>query len=146
MDSGSVASPYRETEGMLDGSDAIGGHLELRVEHRRRRTWTCFHHGRGVGIGYSLHAGFGMVVDGTELAEEKALRVFTVDPGIGIVRHAHAGYPKSLATAARKGVKIPIYGRLLEKARKAADGARREGSASTLTKGYRRIGKSSRRY
>ncbi|WP_243678042.1 hypothetical protein [Vulcanisaeta distributa] len=127
LDSGSVASPYRETEGMLDGSDAIGDWpiLNYALNTAAGATWTCFHHGGGVGIGYAIHAGFGMVVDGTELAEEKALRVFTVDPGSGIVRHAHAGYPKSLMVAREKGVRIPIIDRLEEKSKRVIEEAYR---------------------
>ncbi|WP_054854102.1 urocanate hydratase [Vulcanisaeta distributa] len=127
LDSGSVASPYRETEGMLDGSDAIGDWpiLNYALNTAAGATWTCFHHGGGTGPGLSIHAGFGMVVDGTELAEEKALRVFTVDPGSGIVRHAHAGYPKSLMVAREKGVRIPIIDRLEEKSRRVIEEAYR---------------------
>jgi urocanate hydratase len=139
LDTGSVASPYRETEAMLDGSDAVGDWpvLNYALNTAVGATWTCFHHGGGVGIGYSLHAGFGMVVDGTQLAEEKALRVFTVDPGIGVVRHAHAGYPRALKTALTKGIRIPIHRRLEEKSLRVMEEAWREGRISEYT--YKRV-------
>ena len=148
LDSGSVASPFRKTEGILDGSDAIGDWpvLNYALNTAAGATWTCFHHGGGVGIGYSLHAGFGMVVDGTELAEEKALRVFTVDPGSGIVRHAHAGYPKSLMVAREKGIRIPIIDKLEEKSARVIEEAYRGvESASSRTRGLRRTCRSMRR-
>ncbi len=146
LDSGSVASPYRETEGMLDGSDAIGDWpiLNYALNTAVGATWTCFHHGGGVGIGYAIHAGFGMVVDGTQLAEEKALRVFTVDPGIGVVRHAHAGYPRSLMTARERGVRIPIMDRLEEKSAKVIEEAKAEGRISDFT--YQRVKKDLEEY
>ncbi|MFP3210454.1 MAG: urocanate hydratase [Thermocladium sp.] len=146
LDSGSVASPYRETEAMLDGSDAIGDWpiLNYALNTASGATWTCFHHGGGTGIGYAIHAGFGMVVDGTELAEEKAMRVFTVDPGSGVVRHAHAGYPKSLRVAREKGIRIPIMDRLEEKSRKVIEEAHREGRASDYT--YDRVKKDLEEY
>ncbi len=146
LDSGSVASPYRETEAMLDGSDAIGDWpiLNYALNTASGATWTCFHHGGGTGIGYAIHAGFGMVVDGTELAEEKAMRVFTVDPGSGVVRHAHAGYPKSLRVAREKGIRIPIIDRLEEKSRKVIEEAHREGRASDYT--YSRVKKDLEEY
>ncbi|WP_069807525.1 urocanate hydratase [Vulcanisaeta thermophila] len=146
LDSGSVASPYRETEGMLDGSDAIGDWpiLNYALNTAVGATWTCFHHGGGVGIGYAIHAGFGMVVDGTELAEEKALKVFTVDPGIGVVRHAHAGYPKSLMVAREKGIRIPIIDRLEEKSKRVIEEAFREGRITKYT--YDRVKKDLEEY
>ncbi len=146
LDSGSVASPYRETEAMLDGSDAIGDWpiLNYALNTASGATWTCFHHGGGTGIGYSIHAGFGMVIDGTELAEEKAMRVFTVDPGSGVVRHAHAGYPKSLRVAREKGIRIPIIDRLEEKSRRVIEEAHREGRASDYT--YDRVKKDLEEY
>ncbi|MGC9071831.1 MAG: urocanate hydratase [Acidilobus sp.] len=139
LDSGSVASPYRETENMLDGSDAVGDWpiLNYALNTASGATWTCFHHGGGVGIGYAIHAGFGMVVDGTQLAEEKALRVFTVDPGIGVVRHAHAGYPRSLMVARERGVRIPIISMLEQKSERVIEEARKEGRASDFT--YQRV-------
>ncbi|GGP19979.1 urocanate hydratase [Thermocladium modestius] len=146
LDSGSVASPYRETEAMLDGSDAIGDWpiLNYALNTASGATWTCFHHGGGTGIGYSIHAGFGMVVDGSELAEEKAMRVFTVDPGSGVVRHAHAGYPKSLRVARERGIRIPIMDRLEEKSRRVIEEAHREGRASDYT--YDRVKKDLEEY
>ena len=146
LDSGSVASPFRETEGMLDGSDAIGDWplLNYALNTAAGATWTCFHHGGGVGIGYAIHAGIGVVVDGTELAEEKALRVFTVDPGIGVVRHAHAGYPKSLMTAKSKGIKIPIFDFLEEKSKRVIEEAKEEGRISEYT--YQRVKKDLEEY
>jgi len=146
LDSGSVASPFRETEGMLDGSDAIGDWpvLNYALNTAAGATWTCFHHGGGVGIGYAIHAGFGMVVDGTELAEEKALRVFTVDPGSGVVRHAHAGYPKSLMVAREKGVRIPIIDKLEDKSARVIEEAYREGRISKFT--YDRVKKDLQEY
>ncbi|MFB6470068.1 MAG: urocanate hydratase [Vulcanisaeta sp. AZ3] len=146
LDSGSVASPFRETEGMLDGSDAIGDWpiLNYALNIAAGATWTCFHHGGGVGIGYAIHAGFGMVVDGTELAEERALRVFTVDPGSGVVRHAHAGYPRSLMVAREKGVRIPIIDRLEEKSVKVIEEAYKEGRISKFT--YDRVKKDFQEY
>jgi len=139
LDSGSVASPFRETENMLDGSDAVGDWpiLNYALNTAVGATWTCFHHGGGVGIGYAIHAGFGMVVDGTELAEQKALRVFTVDPGIGVARHAHAGYPKSIRVARERGIRIPIVDRLEEKSRRVIEEARKEGRLTDFT--YQRL-------
>jgi urocanate hydratase (EC 4.2.1.49) len=139
LDAGSVASPFRETEGMLDGSDAVGDWpvLNYALNTAVGATWTCFHHGGGVGIGYAIHAGFGMVVDGTELAEQKAIRLFTVDPGMGVVRHAHAGYPRSLAVAREKGVRIPIIDRLEQKSEQVIEEAKKEGRASDYT--YQRV-------
>ncbi len=146
LDSGSVASPYRETENMLDGSDAVGDWpiLNYALNTASGATWTCFHHGGGVGIGYAIHAGFGMVVDGTQLSEEKALRVFTVDPGIGVVRHAHAGYPRSLMVAREKGIRVPIMPMLEQKSERVIEEARREGRASDFT--YQRVKKDLEEY
>ena len=146
LDSGSVASPFRETEGMLDGSDAIGDWplLNYALNTASGATWTCFHHGGGTGIGYAIHAGIGVVVDGTELAEEKALRVFTVDPGIGVVRHAHAGYPRALITARTKGIKIPIFTMLEEKSKKVIEEAKQEKRISDYT--YERVKKDLEEY
>jgi urocanate hydratase len=110
LDSGSVASPYRETEGMKDGSDAIGDWpvLNALLNTAAGATWVCFHHGGGVGIGYSIHAGFGLVLDGSKESEERAERVLTVDPGIGVVRHADAGYERSRKIVCEKGIKAPM--------------------------------------
>ena len=110
LDSGSVASPMRETEGMKDGSDAVADWpiLNALLNTAAGATWVAVHHGGGVGIGYSIHAGFSLVLDGTEKSEERALRVFTVDPGIGIVRHADAGYERAIQVAKEKGIKTPM--------------------------------------
>jgi urocanate hydratase len=110
LDTGSVASPTRETEGMRDGSDAIADWpiLNALLNASGGATWVSVHHGGGVGIGYSLHAGMVIVADGTADADEKLARVLTCDPGIGIVRHADAGYPEAIAKAAREGLRIPM--------------------------------------
>ncbi|HEY2904543.1 MAG TPA: urocanate hydratase [Vicinamibacterales bacterium] len=110
LDTGSVASPNRETEGMRDGSDAIADWpiLNALLNASSGATWVSVHHGGGVGIGYSLHAGMVIVADGTTDADEKLERVLTCDPGIGVVRHADAGYPEAIATAEREGVRIPM--------------------------------------
>jgi urocanate hydratase len=110
LDCGSVASPNRETEAMADGSDAIADWpvLNALLNTASGATWVSFHHGGGVGIGYSLHAGMVVVADGTEEAAARLARVLTTDPGMGIVRHADAGYPEALACAARHGIRIPM--------------------------------------
>jgi urocanate hydratase len=110
LDTGSVASPYRETEGMRDGSDAIADWpiLNALLNASSGATWVSVHHGGGVGIGYSLHAGMVIVADGTTDADERLERVLTCDPGIGVVRHADAGYPEAIATAEREGLRIPM--------------------------------------
>ncbi|MFT7583813.1 MAG: urocanate hydratase [Cellvibrionaceae bacterium] len=110
LDCGSVASPNRETEGMLDGSDAIADWaiLNALINTASGATWVSFHHGGGVGIGYSLHAGQVTVADGTPEAAKRLERVLTVDPGMGIVRHADAGYELAKQNAREKGVKIPM--------------------------------------
>jgi urocanate hydratase len=110
LDAGSVASPYRETEGMLDGSDAIADWpiLNALLNASCGATWVSVHHGGGVGIGYSIHAGMVIVADGTLDADEKLERVLTCDPGIGVARHADAGYPDAIATAERTGLRIPM--------------------------------------
>ncbi len=110
LDSGSVASPYRETEGMKDGSDAVGDWpiLNALLNAAAGATWVCFHHGGGVGIGYSIHAGIGLVLDGTEESEKRAERVLTTDPGIGVVRHADAGYEISKKIVCEKKIKAPM--------------------------------------
>jgi urocanate hydratase len=109
LDCGSVASPDRETEAMQDGSDAIADWplLNFALNVASGATWASFHHGGGVGIGNSLHAGMVVVADGTEARAERLNRVLTVDPGIGVVRHALAGYPEAIETAGEKGVKLP---------------------------------------
>ncbi|OFW51774.1 MAG: urocanate hydratase [Acidobacteria bacterium RIFCSPLOWO2_12_FULL_68_19] len=110
LDSGSVASPYRETEGMRDGSDAIADWpvLNALLNVAAGATWVSVHHGGGVGIGYSLHAGMVVVADGTREADERLERVLTCDPGMGVARHADAGYPAALATARAGGVRLPM--------------------------------------
>ena len=110
LDTGSVASPNRETEGMRDGSDAIADWpvLNALLNTASGATWVSVHHGGGVGIGYSLHAGMVIVADGTRDADEKLERVLTNDPGIGVARHADAGYPEALDTAARLHVRLPM--------------------------------------
>ncbi|MDI7261912.1 MAG: urocanate hydratase [Thermodesulfobacteriota bacterium] len=109
LDSGSVASPYRETEGMRDGSDAIADWpiLNALLNVAAGATWVSVHHGGGVGIGYSIHAGMVVVVDGTKEAERRLARVLTTDPGTGVMRHADAGYEEAIDTAKGKGIKIP---------------------------------------
>jgi urocanate hydratase len=110
LDTGSVASPNRETEGMLDGSDAIADWpiLNALLNTAAGATWVSVHHGGGVGIGYSLHAGMVVVADGTPEAAVRLERVLTCDPGIGVARHADAGYAEALATAAARGVRLPM--------------------------------------
>ena len=110
LDTGSVASPNRETEGMRDGSDAIADWpvLNALLNASAGATWVSVHHGGGVGIGYSLHAGMVVVADGTREADERLRRVLTCDPGIGVVRHADAGYPEAMATADRHGITMPM--------------------------------------
>jgi urocanate hydratase len=110
LDTGSVASPNRETEGMRDGSDAIADWpiLNALLNASAGATWVSVHHGGGVGIGYSLHAGMVIVADGTREADEKLERVLTCDPGIGVARHADAGYPEAMATAEARGIRIPM--------------------------------------
>jgi len=109
LDSGSVASPYRETEGMKDGSDAIADWpiLNALLNVAAGATWVSVHHGGGVGIGYSIHAGMVVVADGTKDAERRLLRVLTTDPGTGVMRHTDAGYGEAIQTAKGKGIKIP---------------------------------------
>ncbi len=109
-DTGAVASPYRETEAMKDGSDAIADWpiLNAMLNVASGATWVSFHHGGGVGIGYSLHAGMVVVADGTKEMDERLQRVLTNDPGIGVVRHADAGYEIAVETAKKHGLKIPM--------------------------------------
>ena len=110
LDSGSVASPNRETEGMKDGSDAIADWaiLNALINTANGATWVSFHHGGGVGIGYSLHAGQVIVADGTPGAAKRLERVLTVDPGMGVARHVDAGYERAIEVARERGVKIPM--------------------------------------
>ena len=109
LDTGSVASPNRETEGMMDGSDAIADWpvLNALLNTSSGATWVSVHHGGGVGIGYSLHAGMVIVADGTRESDEKLQRVLTNDPGIGVVRHADAGYKEAIATVRQHGIDMP---------------------------------------
>ena len=110
LDSGSVASPNRETEGMKDGSDAIADWpiLNALINAVSGATWVSYHHGGGVGIGYSLHAGQVIVADGTPEAAARLARVLTVDPGMGVARHVDAGYERAVEVAKERGVKIPM--------------------------------------
>jgi urocanate hydratase len=110
LDSGSVASPYRETEGMADESDAIADWplLNALVNTSAGASWVSIHHGGGVGIGRSIHAGMVCVADGSDLAAEKLERVLTADPGTGVLRHADAGYERAIAVAEERGVRIPM--------------------------------------
>jgi urocanate hydratase len=110
LDSGSVASPYRETEGMKDGSDAIADWpvLNALLNVSSGASWVSVHHGGGVGIGNSIHAGMVIVADGTDSAERRLELVLTNDPGIGVARHADAGYEEAREVALRDGIKIPM--------------------------------------
>jgi urocanate hydratase len=110
LDTGSVASPNRETEGMLDGTDAVSDWpiLNALVNAVGGATWVSFHHGGGVGIGFSQHAGQVIVADGTAEAARRIERVLTTDPGLGIVRHADAGYPEAIAAAKRHRIQMPM--------------------------------------
>jgi len=112
LDTGSVASPNRETEHMRDGSDAIADWpvLNALLNTSSGATWVSVHHGGGVGIGYSLHAGMVIVADGTREADDKLQRVLTCDPGSGVVRHADAGYPDAIAAAKENGLDMPMLG------------------------------------
>jgi urocanate hydratase len=112
LDCGSVASPYRETEGMLDGSDAIADWaiLNALVNTASGASWVSFHHGGGGGMGRSLHAGQVCVADGTDLAAQKIERVLTNDPGMGVIRHVDAGYDRAVEVADQRGVRIPMSG------------------------------------
>jgi urocanate hydratase len=110
LDTGSVASPYRETEAMLDGSDAIADWplLNAMVNVASGASWVSIHHGGGVGIGRSIHAGQVTVADGTKLAGEKIRRVLTNDPGMGVIRHVDAGYDRAAEVAEERGVRVPM--------------------------------------
>jgi urocanate hydratase len=113
LDGGSVASPYRETEGMKDGSDAIADWplLNALVNTACGASWVSIHHGGGVGIGYSVHAGMVAVADGSERADRRLHRVLTADPGTGVMRHADAGYDEALETARRHAIDLPMLPR-----------------------------------
>ena len=110
LDTGSVASPYRETESMKDGTDAVADWpiLNALLNTASGASWVSFHHGGGVGIGNSLHAGQVIVADGTPEMRERLERVLTNDPGIGVARHADAGYEEAWRTARREGIHIPM--------------------------------------
>lgn len=110
LDCGSVASPNRETEAMKDGSDAVGDWAVLNalINTAAGGSWISFHHGGGVGMGYSLHAGMVVVADGTDLAKERLERVLTTDPGMGIIRHADAGYERAIEVAQEMNIHIPM--------------------------------------
>ncbi len=110
LDTGSVASPNRETEGMMDGSDAIADWplLNAMLNTACGASWVSLHHGGGVGIGYSLHSGMVAVADGTEMADRRLQRVLTADPGTGVMRHADAGYPIAIDTANTRGIDLPM--------------------------------------
>ena len=109
LDCGSVASPNRETEGMKDGTDAVSDWalLNALLNTASGATWVSFHHGGGVGMGYSQHAGQVVVADGTPEADKRLERVLTNDPGTGVMRHAHAGYDEALECAKQRGLKLP---------------------------------------
>jgi len=110
LDSGSVASPNRETEGMRDGSDAVADWpiLNALLNAVAGATWVSVHHGGGVGMGYSIHAGMVVVADGTPEAAVRLERVLTTDPGTGVMRHADAGYERAIDVARERGVRIPM--------------------------------------
>jgi urocanate hydratase len=110
LDCGSVASPNRETEAMLDGSDAISDWVMLNamINAVGGASWISIHHGGGVGIGYSQHAGMVILADGTPEAAARLQRVLTSDPGMGVIRHADAGYPEALDFARTHGVRVPM--------------------------------------
>ena len=110
LDSGAVASPDRETETMADGSDAIADWplLNALVNTAAEASWVSLHHGGGVGIGRSIHAGMVFVADGSELSSEKLERVLTTDPGMGVIRHVDAGYERAAWVADERGVRIPM--------------------------------------
>jgi urocanate hydratase len=112
LDAGSVASPNRETEGMRDGSDAVADWpiLNALLNAVSGATWVSVHHGGGVGMGYSIHAGMVVVADGTPEAAERLERVLTTDPGTGVMRHADAGYEKAIQVAKERGVRLPMAG------------------------------------
>ena len=131
LDCGSVASPYRETEAMLDGSDAIADWplLNALVNTASGASWVSLHHGGGVGIGRSIHAGQVCVADGTALAGEKLNRVLTNDPGMGIIRHVDAGYPRAVEMAEEHGVRIPMREGIVSAATSASEERQRTGGS-----------------
>jgi urocanate hydratase len=108
-----VASPNRENEGMMEGSDAIADWpiLNAMLNTAAGATWVSLHHGGGVGIGYSIHAGMVIVADGTDAAAERLRRVLTADPGTGVMRHADAGYGRAIDVARERGVDLPMVRR-----------------------------------
>jgi urocanate hydratase len=110
LDAGSVASPNRETEAMRDGSDAVADWpiLNALLNAVAGATWVSVHHGGGVGMGYSIHAGMVVVADGTDAAAERLQRVLTTDPGTGVMRHADAGYERAIDVARERGVRLPF--------------------------------------
>jgi urocanate hydratase len=110
LDAGSVASPNRETEAMKDGSDAIADWplLNALLNTAAGASWVSLHHGGGVGIGYSIHAGMVCVADGTDMASRRLSRVLTSDPGTGVMRHADAGYDEAIEVAKQRGVDLPM--------------------------------------
>jgi urocanate hydratase len=110
LDCGSVASPYRETEAMKDTTDAVADWplLNAMLNVASGASWVSFHHGGGVGMGYSQHAGMVIVADGTPGMDRRLSRVLTTDPGLGIVRHADAGYPRAIENAKKFGIKMPM--------------------------------------
>jgi len=112
LDAGSVASPYRETEAMLDGSDAVSDWplLNFGLGIASGASWMSFHHGGGVGMGFSQHSGLVIVADGTEEAARKLSRALTNDPGMGVIRHADAGYDHALNIARERGLDLPSLG------------------------------------
>ncbi len=112
LDSGSVASPHRETEAMRDGSDAIADWpiLNALLNASSGATWVAVHHGGGVGIGRSIHAGAQVCVDGTPLSARRAELMLTNDPATGVMRHADAGYPEAIEAAGRRGIRVPMLG------------------------------------
>lgn len=118
LDSGSVASPYRETEGMLDGTDAVADWplLNALVNTSSGASWVSLHHGGGVGMGRSIHAGQVSVADGTELAAEKLQRLLTNDPGMGVLRHVDAGYDRAVEVAEERGIRVPAVEKLNKRA------------------------------
>jgi urocanate hydratase len=113
LDAGSVASPNRETEAMKDGSDAVADWpiLNALLNAVAGATWVSVHHGGGVGMGYSIHAGMVVVADGTDEAAERLERVLTTDPGTGVMRHVDAGYDRAIEVARERGVRVPMLGR-----------------------------------
>jgi len=113
LDSGSVASPNRETESMQDGSDAVADWpiLNALLNTAAGGSWISVHHGGGVGMGYSIHAGMVVVADGSERARRKLERVLTTDPGMGVIRHVDAGYERAEEVARERGVRIPMWER-----------------------------------